>query len=107
MIRIAEENAAAESLLPPAQPDNSRIGVNYAEAYLKPFNTDLPDGRKVTCKRKGLKITLTVGDRTGEGLMRRLEHGPDPRAILRRALEDAAAAAGERLVVENGAVHFA
>jgi hypothetical protein len=107
MIRINDENAAAIDLLPPAQPDNSRIGVNYTEAYLKPLNLDLPDGRKLTCKRKGLKITLSVGERTGEALMRRLDHGPDPRTILRRALEDAAAAAGERFVVENGAMYFA
>jgi hypothetical protein len=107
VILIAAENTAAESLLPPAQPDNSRIGANYTDAYLKPLNTDLPDGRKLSCRRKGLKITLTVGDRTGEGLMRRIEHGPDPRAILRQALEDAAAGAGETIVIENGAVYFA
>lgn len=107
MIRINEENVAAESLLPPAQPDGSRIGVNYTDAYLKSLNTEIEGGRKVAAKRKGLKITVTVGDRTGEGLMRRLEHGPDPRVILRKALEEAAGAAGEHFVVENGVMYFA
>ena len=107
MIRINEENPAAEDLLPPAQPDGSRIGVNYADAYLKALNCEMDGGRKVAAKRKGLKITMTVGERTGEGLMRRLEHGPDPRIILRKALDEAAANTGERFAVENGVMYFA
>jgi hypothetical protein len=105
-LRVAEENREAESLIPPAQADGSKIGVNYADAYVKALNTELADGRKVACKRKGLKIVLGIGDRQGEGLMRRLEHGPDVRTILRKALEEAAASAGARFVVESGTIYL-
>ena len=89
-IHIASENKEAEKLIPPSEPDGSGIGVNYTDAYIKPLNVELEDGRKVTCKRKGLKITLAIGEATGEAIMRRIEHGPDVKHILRRALEAAA-----------------
>jgi hypothetical protein len=104
--RLAEENRSAEALIPPAQPDGSRIGVNYADAYLKAMNIDLTDGRKVAVKRKGLKILLQIGERKGEGLMRRLENGPDVKNILRKAIEEAALAAGSRFWVEEGIIYL-
>ena len=70
----------------------------------KPLNVKLDDGRVVTCKRKGLKITFAVGEATGEALMRRLEHGPDVKNILRRALEEAARAAGVMICFEDGSI---
>ncbi len=103
-LRITEENTAAEDLIPPAALDGSGIGVNHADAYIKAMNVELEDGRKVTCKRKGLKILLTVGDRKGEALMRRIEHGPDVKNILRQALEAAAAEAGTTFSVEDGVI---
>jgi hypothetical protein len=60
----------------------------------------------VKCKRRGLKVTLTVGERQGEGLMRRLAVGPDPAAMLRAALLEAANAAGVHLVFEDGAIYL-
>ena len=105
-VRIAEENREAEGLLPPAQPDGSGIGVNYADAYIKVMNTELEDGRKVTCKRKGLKIIFAIGEEEGEAIMNRLEHGPEPVQILRRALEAAAKAAGSMLTVEDGVIYL-
>ena len=105
-IRLGDENVAAEALLPPAAPDNSGVGVNYADAYLKPLAMTLEDGRKVSLKRRGLKITLTIGDKKGEALLRRLEHGPDARVILRKALESAAAAAGASITAEQGGVYL-
>ena len=104
--RIAEENCAAGELLTPAALDGSRIGVNYADAYVKAMNVELADGRKVSCKRRGLKLTLIVGERTGEALMRRIEYGPVAQEILRHALEDAAVAAGERFIVHDGVMYF-
>ncbi len=103
-VRIGPVNAEAEKLIPPAQPDGSKIGVNHADAYIKAINTTLEDGRQVSCKRRGLSIILTIGDRQGEGLMRRIEHGPDVRQILRHALETAALDAGARLTVEGGEI---
>ena len=38
--------------------------------------------------------------------MRRLEHGPDAKTILRKALEDAATAAGAALSVEDGVIYL-
>ena len=65
MIEIPIDEAAAETHLPPGKLDGSGIGINYADAYLKPLKVTLPDGRKVACKRRGLKLTFTVGERTG------------------------------------------
>lgn len=101
-IELGPENVAAEALLPEAKDDGSGIGINYADAYLKPFKKILADGLKVSCKRRGLELTLKVGDKTGTGLMRRLEHGPDAKTILREALNEAAADAGVVFAVEDG-----
>lgn len=103
-VRIAQENSDAEKLIPPAQTDGSGIGINYADAYVKALAHTLDNGQKVSCKRRGLKITLVVGDKKGEGLMRRLEHGSDVRVILRRAIEEAATAAGVGFDVQEGAI---
>lgn len=104
--RIAEENIESEDLIPPAQPDGSGIGVNYTDAYIKGMNVALADGRQVACKRRGLKITLKIGDASGEGIMRRIEQGPDVKNILRKALESAAENAGFRLLVEDGVIYI-
>jgi hypothetical protein len=58
----------------------------------------------VKCKRRGLKIVLAAGPRKGEGLMRRLEHGPDPVKMLDAALQEAATAAGLTLTVKDGSM---
>ncbi len=100
--RIATENVQAEQLIPPTAPDNSGIGINYADAYIKPLNMQLEDGPKIVCKRKGLKIILSIGDKSGEAVMRRVDHGPDVRNMLRRALETSAQAAGAQFSVEDG-----
>ena len=105
-VEIGPENKDAEELLPPNKKDGSGIGINYADKYIKVFKKELEDGRKVACKRRGLKLTLTVGDQKGEGLMRRLDHGPDAKIILRKALEDAAKAAGATLSVEDGVIYL-
>lgn len=105
-LRIADENREAENLIPPDQPDGSGIGVNYVGAYIKEMNTEV-EGVNVTCKRKGLKILLAIGDdHSGEALLRRLENGPDVKVILRRALEDAAADAGYRFSVDDGVIYL-
>ena len=104
--RVAELNEEAEDLLPPSKPDGSAVGVNYTDAYVKPMNTTLEDGRSVTCKRRGLKLTLTVGDSKGEGLLRRLEHGPDLKVMLQEALKEAAANAGGTFLEEEGAIYL-
>ena len=104
--RIADVPTEADQFLPEAREDNSGVGVNYADAWIKALKTTLEDGRKVVAKRRGLKITLKVGDHQGEGLLRRLENGPDVREILRHALEDAASDAGLGLSIDDGVVYF-
>lgn len=101
-IELGPENQDAEKLLPDVKDDGSGIGINYADAYLKPFKKILDDGRKVSCKRRGLELTLKVGEQTGKGLMRRLEHGPDETNILREALREAARDAGLVFEVRDG-----
>jgi len=102
--RLCLLNANAVEKLPARTDDRSGVGVLYVDAYLSPMNTQLEDGTPVKCRRKGLKIVLSVGDRTGEGLLRRLDVGPDPVAMLDAAIQEAAAAAGVSLGVEDGAI---
>ena len=99
MTKLCDINTTAVQKLPPASADKSGIGVHYTDAFLKPMNTKLPDGTKVTCKRKGLKVMLAVGAKKGEGLMRRLEVSKDPLVMLQAALQEAARGAGVELKV--------
>jgi hypothetical protein len=102
--KLCDINAAATEKLPPKMEDKSGIGVHYIDAYVKPMNVKLPDGTQVKCKRRGLKITLTVGTKKGDGIMRRLQVGPDPVVMLQAALQEAAKSAGVELSVEDGAI---
>jgi hypothetical protein len=101
MTKLCDVNAAAKEKLPPAFPDKSGVGVHYADAFLKPMNATLADGTRVACKRRGLKITLTVGTKKGDGLLRRLDVSRDPVEMLRAALAEAAKAAGVELKVTD------
>jgi hypothetical protein len=102
--KLCDINAEAEQKLPDRTNDKSGIGVHYVDAYLKPMNTQLANGVTVKCKRRGLKITLQVGDKKGEGLMRRLEVGPEPTVMLKAAIEEAARNTGVELSLEEGAI---
>jgi hypothetical protein len=99
MIKLCDINQAATEKLPPGFRDKSGIGVHYVDAFIKPMNAALPDGARVSCKRKGLKLTLRVGAKKGDGLMRRLQVSPDPVVMLRAALDEAAKNAGVQLQV--------
>jgi hypothetical protein len=102
--RLCDVNPAAPEKLPQHTGDKSGVGVHYVDAYLKPMNVKLADGTAVKCKRRGLKIVLAVGDKAGEGLLRRLDVSPDPVVMLDAALQEAAAAAGVGLSVEDGGI---
>jgi hypothetical protein len=102
--KLCDVNAVATTKLPALTGDKSGIGVHYVDAYVKPMNATLADGTIVKCKRRGLKLTLTVGGKKGEGIMRRLATGPDPVVMLQAALGEAAANAGVALAVEDGAI---
>lgn len=104
--KLCDLSPAAPSRLPAQTDDKSGIGVHYVDAYLKPMNAKLPDGTAVKCKRRGLKITLSVGAKKGEGLMRRLDVSRDPVVMLDAALQEAAKAAGVELSVEDGAMYL-
>src|SRR5262245_34721046 len=97
MTKLCDIDLAAKDKLPPKSIEKSGIGVHYTDAFLKPMNTKLPDGTRVACKRKGLKIMLTVGTKKGEGLMRRIDVSRDPVIMLKAALEEAAKGAGVSL----------
>jgi len=105
--KLCEVNPAAPQRMPQFTDDKSGVGVHYVDAYIKPMNAKLEDGTPVRCKRRGLKITLIVGAKKGEGLLRRLEVGPDPVAMLDAALQEAAKNAGIELTVEEGAIFVA
>ncbi|HEY1921561.1 MAG TPA: hypothetical protein VGG44_02255 [Tepidisphaeraceae bacterium] len=102
--KLCDLNPAAKEKLPPQTEDKSGVGVHYIDAYIKPMNGKLEDGTPVKCKRRGLKITLTVGAKKGEGLMRRLDVSKDPVVMLDAALQEAAKAATVELAIEGGAV---
>jgi len=101
MTKICDINEAAKGKLPPNFTEKSGIGVHYTDAFIKPMNTKLPDGTRVSCKRKGLKIMLTVGTKKGEGLMRRIDVSKDPVVMLTAALQEAAKGAGIELKVTD------
>jgi hypothetical protein len=100
-VKICDVNHAAREKLPEFSADKSGVGVHYVDAYIKPMNTTLEDGTRVKCKRRGLKITLSVGESKGEGLLRRIDVGKDPVLMLDAALREAARGAGMELTVEN------
>ena len=99
MIKLCDINQAAKEKLPPGFRDKSGIGVHYVDAFIAPMNASLPDNVRVSCKRKGLKLTLRVGVKKGDGIMRRLEVSRDPVVMLQAALQEAAKAAGVELQI--------
>jgi len=101
MIKLCDINPAAAAKLLPAFPDKSGIGVHHIDAFVKPMNAALPDGTRVSCKRRGLRITLRVGTKKGDGIMRRLEVSRDPVVMLHAALQEAAQAAGVQLQITD------
>ena len=103
--KLCDLNPAAAEKLPGKMDDKSGIGVHYVDAYLKPFNAKLPDGTAVKAKRRGLKITLQVGAKKGDGIMRRLQVSRDPKVMLPAALQEAAKNAGIELAIEDGAIY--
>ena len=106
MEKVIKENPVAAEWLPENKPDGSGIGANYVDAFLKPFNCELEDEVRLACKRRGLKITVSVGDRKGEAIMRRIENGPDVRAIFRAALTEAFAQAGATCELADGNIRL-
>lgn len=104
--KLCDVNAAAVDKLPAQTADKSGVGVHYIDAYIKPMNATVAEGVSVKCKRRGLKITLTAAGKKGEGLMRRLDVSPDPVVMLDAALQEAAAAAGVGLQVEDGVIYI-
>jgi len=82
-----------------AQPRTLIVHRANVDAYVKPMNAALPDGTRVSCKRRGLRVTLRVGTKKGDGLMRRLQVSPDPVVMLAACLQEAAAAAGVQLQI--------
>ena len=104
--KLCDLNAAAADKLPGKMDDKSGIGVHYIDAFIKPMNAKLPDGTAVRAKRRGLKVTLTVGTKKGEGLMRRLDVSKDPVEMLDAALKEAAKSAGVELSIEDGAIYL-
>ena len=102
--KLCDVNPAALEKLPHLTDDKSGIGVHYVDAYLKPMNVQIADGSFVKCKRRGLKVVLSIGTHKGEGLMRRLAVSADPVVMLEAALQEAAGQAGVALTVEDGAI---
>ena len=104
--KLCDVNPAAMEKLPQRTDDKSGIGVHYVDEYLKPMNAKLEDGSPVRCKRRGLKIVLSAGEKKGDGLMRRLAVSRDPIEMLDAALQEAARSAGIELTIENGAIYL-
>ena len=104
MIKLCNRNLAAVEKLPPKFQDKSGVGVHYVDAFVAPMNAALLDTNppvRVSCKRKGLRLTLRVGTKKGEGLMRKLTVSRDPVVMLEAALQEAATAAGVQLQITD------
>ena len=101
MTKLCDINPAAKDKLPPAFAEKSRVGTHYTDAFIKPMNATLADtaATRVTCKRQGLRHTLRVGAKKGDGIMRRLAVSSDPVVMLAAALQEAAQAAGVELQI--------
>jgi hypothetical protein len=104
--KLCDIDPAASQKLPKLTDDKSGIGVHFVDAFLKPMNATLEDGTAVKAKRRGLKITLTAGEKKGEGLMRRLGVSADPIVMLDAALQEAAISAGIELTVQDGGIYL-
>ena len=104
--KLCDINQQATEKLPPKMDDKSGIGVHYVDAFLKPMNAKLPDDIAVKCKRRGLKITLQVGTKKGDGIMRRLDVSKDPVVMLEAALKEAAKKAGVEVSIEDNAIYI-
>lgn len=104
MVKLCDINKEAGQKLPPIFNDKSGVGVHYVDAFIKPMNTNLEDGTRVACKRKGLKVQLVVGTKKGEGLLRRHDVSKDPVVMLSAALQEAAKAAGVELNVTDNEI---
>jgi hypothetical protein len=102
MEKVIKENPAAAEWLPENKPDSSGIGANYVDAFLKPLNGELEDEVRRACNRRGLKVGVSLGDRKGEAIRRRIEHGPDVKAILHAALTEAFAQADAKCEASDG-----
>ncbi len=105
-VTIPIDEAQVDSFLPGNKLDGSGVGVNYVDAYLKVFRVTLEDGRKLLARRRGIRITLTIGERKGEGLLRRVVHGPDPKVLIREALTEAAQSLGAGFRSAPGTAEF-
>jgi hypothetical protein len=105
-ITLCDVNAAALEKLPAKTDDKSGVGVHYVDAYIKPMNRKLEDGTAIKCKRRGLKVVLTVKGKSGDGLLRRLANGPDPVKMLDAALQEAAGNAGVALAIAGGQIQL-
>ena len=105
-VTIPIDEAQVDAFLPKNKLDGSGVGVNYVDAYLKAFKVTLEDGRKLLAKRRGIKITVTLGEAKGEGLLRRLIHGPDPKILIREALNEASQGLGIAFRSEPGIAEF-
>jgi len=105
-IKVAAIPEEVDAMLPKNRSDGSRIGVNYADAFGRQLNTTLSDGRALSYKRRGLQITLTLGDRSASALMDRLEGQEDPVTILSQTLEKIARELGYQFTYEDRAVYF-
>jgi hypothetical protein len=106
MVKLPLDEALAAPFLPENKADGSGVGINYADALLKPVKLTLEDGRKLAFKRRGLKLTLTLGDKTGEGLLRRLQNGPDAKLLVREAVREAARNVGAEIHFEGGTAYL-
>ena len=105
-VRIADIDPKAQERLPENRTDESGVGINYVDAYIKPIKLTLEDGSKITCKRRGLKITLSVGDKVGVGLLRRLKHGPAVKTIVQEAMAEAAHGVGAAYSEEDAGIYL-
>jgi hypothetical protein len=104
-VKLFAPDPAHDRLLGSHMVDASGVGINYVDACIKPIKVTLGDGRKVGIKRRGLKLTLSIGDRSGEGLLRRLANGPSEKRMFHEALAEAAGQLGAEISEEDG-VYF-
>ena len=103
-IVVATIPQEVDELLPPGRSDGSRIGVNYSDAFGKCLNVTLAEERIVHYKRRGVEVTLALGEQVARTMIDRATGNEDAEAINRQTLTRLAAQLGCRYVYEDRTV---
>ena len=98
---LCAEDVAAYEWHPKNKADGSEIGINFVDAYIKPLNKAQYLGQAIKAKRRGLKVTVQLGESKGEAIMRAADHEFDVEKTTYQVLRDAFAQLGKEICFQE------